>query len=157
VRPWRPREVERQHARVDCKRQASAEVLHFPRPGSSEPGKEEQAHEQPFGGAPVPLEAPRLQGDDRAIEKTLWLLAYRSREEDADILYLFYAACQEEVELVTYARLSRAGDGATMLMLRQLPHGFGVPYGRYRGMIHVRLDGSIVEGNYLIERSIAQD
>jgi hypothetical protein len=112
-------------------------------------------------GGSAGKEQPRDQSEeedsDEIIEKTLWLLAYRHREEEADILYFFYAVSEEEAQIVAGLKLDEGEEKLSLLTLRALPHGFGVPYGRYRGVIHVRVDGSIVEGDYLIERKPTQD
>nr|BBH95996.1 hypothetical protein KTA_41950 [Thermogemmatispora argillosa] len=115
----------------------------------------------PAGAAckPQPERDPEAEDDEeeRPIEKTLWLLAYRHSEEEADLLYLFYAISDEEARIIADLKIEQGGRHCSLLMLRKLPGGFGVPYGRYRGRIHVRPDGSIVEGDYLTARTLKQD
>ncbi|WP_052888987.1 hypothetical protein [Thermogemmatispora carboxidivorans] len=125
------------------------------------------------GKGALPVSAWRSQGEgkaeaqaeededeeepERPIEKILWLLAYRHGEEEADLLYLFYAISDEEAKIIADLKMEQAGRRCRLLSLRKLPSGFGVPYGRYRGRIHVRSDGSIVEGDYLTMRTIARE
>ncbi|WP_322481167.1 hypothetical protein, partial [Thermogemmatispora sp.] len=106
---------------------------------------------------PRPDPDPEDEEEGRPIEKTLWLLAYRHDEEEADLLYLFYAISDEEARIIADLKMEQGGRHCSLLMLRKLPGGFGVPYGRYRGRIHVRPDGTIVEGDYLTGRPPKQD
>ncbi|MBX5459156.1 MAG: hypothetical protein IRZ31_19870 [Thermogemmatispora sp.] len=110
-------------------------------------------------GQPLAEEKAALDEGEREpiIKKTLWLLAYRHSEEEADMIYLFYAVSDEEARIIADLKMEQGGRHCCLLMLRKLPAGFGVPYGRYRGCIHVRPDGSIIEGDYLKMRTTAQD
>jgi hypothetical protein len=112
------------------------------------------------GAGQPPVEEPTALDDgerEPIIKKTLWLLAYRHSEEEADMIYLFYAVSDEEAKIIAELKMEQGGRHCCLLMLRKLPAGFGVPYGRYRGCIHVRSDGSIIEGDYLKMRTTAQD
>jgi hypothetical protein len=118
-------------------------------------GEQEQSRERAREASGADQSAADGEEED-LIEKTLWLLAYRHSEEEADILYLFYAASDKEAQVIAELKMEQGGRPCCLLTLRKLPGGFGVPYGRYRGLIHVRVDGSVVEGDYLKERTGTQ-
>ncbi|WP_376795288.1 hypothetical protein [Thermogemmatispora sp.] len=149
-----------------------------PGKGAGEPGGEGWSEEREPGPLTPPLAAscfplpvpepapaaastrlvapPEVQSqaaeDPSGPPKTLWLLAC-SAAGPADLLSLFYAANEDEALALAHSQLCQKLAGSQVRALHPLPEGLTLPHGRYRGLIHLRDDGSIREGDYFLARS----
>ncbi|WP_052890567.1 hypothetical protein [Thermogemmatispora carboxidivorans] len=105
------------------------------------------------GGDTEPLPALQASGasgeDEPEAPKTLWLLA-SSAGATSDLLYLFYAADEEEAQALAQEWLRLLAPWVKLRALQPLPTGLTLAHGHYRGLIHVRPDGSLVEGQYFL-------
>ncbi|WP_069803309.1 hypothetical protein [Thermogemmatispora onikobensis] len=106
------------------------------------------------GGDTEPLPALQASGasgeDEPEGPKTLWLLA-SSAGATSDLLYLFYAADEEEAQALAQEWLRLLAPWVKLRALQPLPMGLTLAHGHYRGLIHVRPDGSLVEGHYFLQ------
>jgi hypothetical protein len=105
------------------------------------------------GGDTEPLPALQASGasgeDEPEGPKTLWLLA-SSAGATSDLLYLFYATDEEEAQALAQEWLRQLAPWVKLRALQPLPTGLTLVHGHYRGLIHVRPDGSLVEGQYFL-------
>ncbi|MBX5449458.1 MAG: hypothetical protein IRZ24_05260 [Thermogemmatispora sp.] len=81
--------------------------------------------------------------------KTLWLLV-SSAGATSDLLYLFYAADEEEAQALAQEWLRQLAPWVKLRALLPLSTGLTLVHGHYRGLLHVRPDGSLVEGQYCL-------
>ncbi|MBX5458201.1 MAG: hypothetical protein IRZ31_15005, partial [Thermogemmatispora sp.] len=105
------------------------------------------------GGETEPLPAIQERGardeDEPDESKTLWLLA-SSAGSTSDLLYLFYAADEQEAQALAQEWLRQLAPWVKLRALQPLPTGLTLVHGHYRGLIHLRPDGSLVEGQYFL-------
>ena len=95
-------------------------------------------------------EGNELPGE-QSIKKTLWIFEYTRGDVSGGSLHLFYAA--HEQEACTYVgdyikRAAARGERLTFRHLQTAAGGFCTGYTQWRGSIHVRPDGTAVEGSY---------
>jgi hypothetical protein len=123
-----------------------------PLPSAADDG----ASQAPAGGEMEPQPASQGAGDDAAAPKMLWLLAC-SAGATADLLYLFYAAHEQEARELAHDWLRQLAPLIQLRALQPLPQGLTLSHGHYRGLIHLLPDGSLVEGHYFADPGATRD
>ena len=95
--------------------------------------------------------------EENSVAKTLWVFECTHAHLSVGSLHLFYAA--NEQEACTYVgdyirRATARGERLEFRHLKAYPHGFSAGYTTWLGNIHVRPDGTLMEGTALrsIER-----
>ena len=84
---------------------------------------------------------------EEVVEKTLWIFEYSTGRRDITIKHL-YARDEEEARRVVSDFIKKAEIALDWERLKHAPGGFSTGSTEFLGRIHVRPDGTIVEGRY---------